>query len=334
MAEQSSLLSNSPLSENGTLEGIVFNIQRFTIHDGPGIRTEIFLKGCTLECLWCSNPESIRSSPEVAFHPARCLGTDICGQCQSVCELVDQGAFVIENGRLAGINHQVCNGCLACAENCPSEALSVYGKPMTVSQVLKLVLADRGYYGDRGGATFSGGEAFVQWRFLQACLKACREAGIHTCVESALNVPGQRILQLAPFIDLMIFDLKTMNERDHRTFTGGSTARIHDNIRLLAKLDMPVVARVPVVPGLNDSLENITATARFIRKELGDSVLQVQLLRYRPLGIEKYQSLGKTCPMTGIRMPDRSEAEARIRQLVEIMRDMDLPAVAGTTTPF
>ena len=174
----------------------------------------------------------------------------------------------------------------------------------------------------------------MQIIFLKECLRACRYHGIHTCVKSALNVPAVHLIQTLPLIDLIIFDLKVMDNENHILMTGKSNRRILENATLIAETNQPMVIRIPIVPGHNDNNENIVATAEFIRKRLGHNVRQVQLLRYRPLGEEKYASLGMEYPMASAPLPPRAESESRIAALAELMTDMGVPAVAGTTTPF
>ncbi|MCP4751082.1 MAG: glycyl-radical enzyme activating protein [Proteobacteria bacterium] len=325
-------MTETPAQET---QGTIFNIQRFTVHDGPGIRTEIFLKGCTLRCKWCSNPEGIRTGREVALRASRCIGVDVCGLCHTVCDRLDRGAIEVHDGAVAGIDRQVCNNCLACADVCPSDALSIYGKRMTVSQVMEVVRADRKYYQQSGGGvTFSGGEAFLQDVFLREVLVVCQAEGIHTCVESALDVPFDNIIETLPYMDLIICDIKQMDAQKHKQHTGRSNARVLANMAALARYETPMVVRIPVVPDYNCDEGNIVETARFIRESLGDCVRQVQLLRYRKLGEEKYDSLGMPYPMAEFKAPERTEAENRIQKLAETMREFGLPAVAGTTTPY
>ncbi len=272
--------------------------------------------------------------PEIGLYPSKCIGVDLCGQCIEACPFTLQNVIERENGRVGRINRQICDNCLKCANACPSGAFSAYGRRMTVSQVLDTVLADREYYQENGGVTFSGGEAFMQIHFLKECLSASQYHGIHTCVESALNIPAMHLIQTLPLIDLIIFDIKVMDTAKHTHLTGRSNRRILENATLIAETNQPMIIRIPVVPGYNDDQENITATARFIRERLGHNVRQVQLLRYRPLGEEKYASLGMEYPMAGMTFPSRAYVEDRIVRLAREMADMGVPAVAGTTTAF
>ncbi len=316
------------------INGTVFNVQRFTIHDGPGIRTEFFLKGCPLRCKWCSNPEGIKPYPEVAVHSKMCIGTDVCKQCNEVCPLSDQPIFLVSDKKVIGINRDICNNCLKCASTCPSDAISVYGQKMSVDEVLEKALDDQEYYQDNGGVTFSGGEALIQHHFLRECIDACKLNGIHTCVESALDVPSEHLMDIASRTDLFIFDLKVMNGVKHKTYTGKSNRRILQNAILLANLKLPMVVRIPIIPNYNDDIENITETATFIKSQLGDCIRQVQLLRYRPLGIEKYESLGMPYPMIDTPKLEQSKYDDRINGLAEKMVALGTPAVAGTTKEF
>ena len=315
------------------LEGIVANIQHFTIHDGPGIRTEVFLKGCPLRCRWCSNPESLNAFPEIGVFPSRCIGIDKCGYCLSACPVCDQGVFLKADDRIVGIDRKICTTCLKCAEACPANALTVWGKRLSVDNVMKEVLLDLDFYEKSGGGvTVSGGEALLQSKFTTAILKQCRNHGIHTCVETALHCDSDILDQVYPFADMVITDLKHMDSEKHREYTGVGNKRIHGNIVKTIEMGKPLIIRIPVVPGHNDDEKNIRATAGFIAKLLPGRVLQVQLLPYRQLGIEKYASLGREYHMPADLQPDRLEWEKKIVSLVSIMETYGIPAVAGANT--
>ena len=312
-------------------EATIFNIQRFTIHDGPGIRTEVFFKGCPLRCKWCSNPESFKIKQEVGVTASRCIGVDKCGYCTKVCSAV-QEALVVEDNQVIAINREACTDCLKCVEACPSNALKVWGQKMTVKDVMKVILLDREFYlKSGGGVSLSGGEVLNQWQFALELLKECKKARLHTCVETAMHCKTEILDQIYPYVDLIITDIKHMNAGKHREFTGVSNELILQNIKKTASMGMSMVIRIPVVPGHNNDEENIRATARFIADELNNRVKQVQLLPYRPLGEEKYKSLGIEYPMGNFNVPERRVWEGNILHLVGIMKEYDVPVVAGTT---
>ncbi|MBQ6603314.1 MAG: glycyl-radical enzyme activating protein [Eubacterium sp.] len=313
--------------------GIIFNIQRYTVHDGPGIRTEFFLKGCTLSCEWCSNPEGLSPRPQVGIYPNRCLGADKCSWCRKVCPV--PGALVTVDGKTGHVDRDRCTGCMACTDTCPAEALKRWGTEMTVSEALDIAMADREFYRKSGGGvTVSGGESLLQYEFVAALYAACRQYGIHTCVESALNVPRENVEAVLSSTDLFITDIKHMDSAVHAARCGAGNERIHENIRYIASSGKPMVIRIPVIRGFNADEENIIKTGEFIRNELGGAVRQLQLLPYRQLGTEKYASLEMLYPMEGYDIPDREEWEQVIRNYAELLQKMGVPAVSGSNTPI
>ncbi len=318
---------------NNHIKGYVFNIQRFTVHDGPGIRTEIFLKGCPLHCKWCSNPESMKTSPQVGVYASRCIGVEKCGECLSSCPLGNGQIFSIHEGKINGINRELCIDCLKCADVCPSNALMVWGKTYTVNEVLDVVLSDVEFYENSGGGvTLSGGDPLVQWKFARAILQTCKMHGIHTCLETELSINRRILDKVLPYADLIITDIKHMDPHKHREFTGVENERILENIIHVVKHGKQTVIRIPVVPDHNNSRENIEATAEFISDKLGNKVAQVQLLPYRQLGVEKYQSLGMSYGMADFQAPERSVWEKNILSLVEVMKSYGVPAVPGSSS--
>ena len=331
-----------PLSpEAAGVQGIVFNIQHFTIHDGPGIRTEVFLKGCPLHCRWCSNPESQSLKPEAAIHADHCIGVDKCGFCLADCPV--DGALIIEknpesdleDSRVTGINRDLCTRCMACADACPANAVSAWGTAVTVDQVMEEILKDRAFYDKSGGgATFSGGEALVQWEFTQNLLKACRKEKIHTCLETALHCPFEILDRVAPFADLIITDIKQMDPAIHKQYTGVDNAAILSNITRAAKTKTPLIIRIPVIPGVNNDAKNMTTSADFI-SSLAHPIVQLQLLPYRPLGLEKYAALGRPYPMARTAQIARlrlAEQKKELEQLVQMFLSRGIPAVLGADT--
>ncbi|MBT8047574.1 MAG: glycyl-radical enzyme activating protein [Xanthomonadales bacterium] len=309
--------------------GTVFNIQRFSVHDGPGIRTVVFIKGCSLRCIWCSNPESMSRREQVGVFPDRCIGVDKCDACLKAAP--DPSVLTVEDGRVTGLKNKNSRDGLACAAVCPTNALKAWGWRTTVAEVMQEVTADREFYEESGGGlTLSGGEALIQSEFAIELLKAARAEGINTCIETALNYPTETLDAALPFIDLAFCDLKHMDPAAHKRFTGVSNKRILRNLRKVVESGIPVVIRIPVVPKHNGTEENLRATARFLADELEGRVNQVQLLPFYKMGVEKYASLGKAYPMNHFNAPPREEWEADIRDFAEMMCSFGVHAVAGT----
>lgn len=318
-------MTQCPDSEHKT--GIVFNIQRFTVHDGPGIRTEVFLKGCTLRCRWCSNPESYDVSRQVGVYPGKCIGVSRCGACIKACPA---GAVITADDKACALNRDLCDDCMRCQFVCPSDALKEWGRRMTVDEVMEVISADRNFYKQSGGGvTVSGGEALLQWQFTEAILGRCRKEGISTCVETALNVKREVLDAVIPNTDLFITDIKHMDSEIHRIHTGSGNEQILSNIKHLALSGKPIILRLPIIPGVNDSPEHIDCVSEFIKSSLQNSVVQVQFLRFRRLGEEKYKSLGIPYRMGDVNI-ERDEFEKHITELVMRMQSFQIPAVAGS----
>ncbi len=319
------MLSNP---ESG-IKGIISNIQHMTVHDGPGVRTEIFFKGCPLRCRWCSNPEGLSPEPEVGVFGHDCIGIDVCGACLKACPT---GALMAGENRIMAIDRQVCKKCLRCASACPNNTLVVYGDRMTVDQVMDEILKDRSIYmRTGGGVTLSGGDCLYQPEFVRQLLEACKKARIHTCVESEVVCATSVLDSILPYTDLFITDIKHMDPYKHRDYTGFSNRQIKKNIEYLALKSTPLIVRLPIIPGCNDDEKNLRETAEFLTQTMRGNLLQIQIIPYRPLGIEKYQALGIDYPMKEQSKTKPGEYLERIRKLAEEFRSYGLPAQAGTT---
>jgi pyruvate formate lyase activating enzyme len=279
-----------------TVSGLVFDIQRFSVHDGPGIRTTVFLKGCSLHCFWCHNPEGLRMTPEVQFLPNRCLG---CGACVAACEHdgqhLDDGVRSFERER--------CVACGACVEACVTEALTLAGKKMTAEAVVAEVMRDRVFYETSGGGvTLSGGEPALQPDFAREILAQCKTQGLHTAIETCGNIPWASLEGLLSVTDLVMMDLKHVDSEKHRAATGAGNERILANARQLALTRKPLIFRTPVVPGVNDTPAEIEAIAAFVRELVslraissngnGPAEISWELLPFHRLAADKYRSLG------------------------------------------
>lgn len=270
------------------IQGWVSDIQRFSLHDGPGIRTIVFLKGCPLNCSWCSNPESKQPEPEVMFHAVKCIR---CGTCVEVCP---KNAITLKASTLV-VNREQCDGCGRCAEECPTGALKMSGELMSIGAVIEEIEKDRGFYRSSGGGlTVSGGEPLSQPRFLQNLLSESKARGIHTAVETSGHAPWEEIESIIPFTDLFLFDLKHIDPGEHTDLSGYDNQLILENLELICKKGAQVIPRMPVIPGINDASENLDATAGVITN-LG--LKEIHLLPYHLYGTGKYTMLGIEYPL-------------------------------------
>ncbi|MDH2999096.1 glycyl-radical enzyme activating protein [Pasteurellaceae bacterium LFhippo2] len=271
-------------------EGVIFNIQRYSLHDGPGIRTIPFFKGCPLRCKWCSNPESQRLQPEIMFQDSNCVH---CGKCAEVCHF---GAISFDRPYI--VDKDRCVGCGACAEVCPTAALVQKGKRVTVWQVIQELQKDESVYRRSGGGiTLSGGEALSQPEFARELLKACKSKGWHTAIETTGLAPKQVIDDIFPFIDLALVDIKAINPHTHKDATGVDNRQILENVIRISYITKTIV-RIPVIMGVNDDVQSIQAIANFTK--LMHNVTEIHLLPYHNYGENKYALLGLIYPMKGL----------------------------------
>ena len=290
-------------------EGIVFNIQKFSVHDGPGIRTIIFLKGCSLACAWCSNPESHRLSRQLAYNANKCLTAAVCKRCQDVCP--HQALSVADDGKMLW-DSSVCDQCLICADVCPTHALNVYGYEITVDDALRRVEEDEAFYNrSGGGVTLSGGEPLFQEEFALALLREARKRRIDTCIETCGNVAWSVLEQAGRYLNSVYYDIKSVDKKAHLKHVGVSNELILDNLVRLKETfpELLVRVRTPVVPGFNNSAEAIGDIVDFIRDMPN---IDYELLAYHRMGSPKYGYLGRPYPLEGVNnLPKKDLDELR-----------------------
>jgi pyruvate formate lyase activating enzyme len=287
------------------MKGFVTNIQRFSIHDGPGIRTTVFMKGCNLRCFWCHNPETLAAEPELQLFLDRCIG---CGECFQRCP---QHAHVLENGDRRFLR-ELCEGCGICAETCYAEGLVLVGDEMTVDEVVDQVLRDKPFYEtSNGGVTLSGGEPLLQPAFSYAILERCRAEGVHTAIETAANFSWERVAAILPVTDLVMMDIKLMDSARHRECTGVPNERILENAHKLGEQPIPLIVRTPIVPGVNDNPDDVAAIAQFAATL--PNLLYYELLPFHPMATSKYTSLDLDYGAKGLKTPPNEQIEALTR---------------------
>ena len=281
-------------------QGMVFNVQKYSVHDGPGIRTIDFLKGCSLSCRWCSNPESQQREPELAFNAGRCLGVSKCGHCIVACPY---GSITLGDDDKLRINRSHCTSChMPCAAACPAQGLLVYGKQRTVDDVLNVVEQDMAFYARSGGGlTLSGGEPLLQGEFAVALLREARARRIKTAVETCGMVSADTIRAAAEHLNYVLFDIKHMDSAEHEAQTGLSNRHILENFRILAEEfpNLPILARTPIIPGFNDSEQAVAAIAEFLKPY---ERVEYEMLPYHRLGTQKYQFLDRPVPMGEVKL--------------------------------
>lgn len=297
------------------MTGMVFNIQRFSIDDGPGIRTTVFLKGCNLHCRWCHNPESISPNEQIQFHPVKCI------KCKACCCVCPSGAISVNGGNVI-YDKGLCLQCKKCIAVCPSNALILQGKEMTIDEVVCEILKDRPFYDTSGGGvTLSGGEPLLQKDFLTGLLRECKRLGLDTAVDTAGNVPWPVIYDVKQYVDLFLYDVKMMDKDKHRLWTGAVNDGILENLKRLAADKARIHIRVPVIPGVNDNFEEMKKMADFLR--MLDGIELVELLPYHGLAESKYDSLGAVYSLKGCKPPDKD----LMKELLDIFLETGLNAL-------
>lgn len=289
-------------------QGLIFDLRKYSILDGPGIRTTVFFKGCLLRCLWCHNPEGQSFTPELMIRPGRCLKE--CSECLSVCE----PAALVKTADIPVLDRNRCTACRICADVCPTQAIEIVGRRVDVSEVISEIEKDRIFFEESGGGvTFSGGEPLSQPDFLDALLSQCRKKDIHTAVDTCGFAPGEVLDKIADKVDLFLYDLKLMDEGKHKEFTGESNEGILENLKRLAEKQKNIVIRLPLIPNINDDEQNLSRIAEFLCSLKGIS--QIGLLPFHRLGMEKYKGLQKRNPSENFASPSAEKLEKIKRDL-------------------
>lgn len=298
--------------------GLILNIQHFCTHDGPGIRTTVFLKGCSLRCKWCSNPESIHLKPELAYKRSQCIGAKACGLCLK--EPCVEGAFYVVEGEddRVHVNWDLASDCgKECADVCPTGALYMFGREMTVDEVLAEVEQDSAFYHESGGGiTLSGGECQLQADFSGALLAEAHRRGIHTAIETAFNVPWANVEKVLPHVDLVLHDHKLTDPERHKNWCGVDNKQILANFKRAYEAfpNTQFIARTPVIPGVNDDEAHIRSVLALIRQY--PNVIDYELLPYHRYGESKYEFLGQIYELKDFNSPT-AESMQRLQSIID-----------------
>ena len=274
--------------------GTIINIQKYSIHDGPGIRTTVFLKGCPLNCWWCHNPESQNPSPEIMFFKEKCTGYGVClKRCPSKAIEFAEGYPVTFNSK--------CTLCGKCSDFCPSNARELVGKDITVKDLMKEIIKDEIFYEEsNGGVTFSGGEPLMHADFLNKVLKVCKDKNIHTTIDTSGYAAFEEFEKIIDNVDLILFDIKHMNNEKHMKYMGVSNVVILENLKKLSKRGSNIYVRIPIIAGINDDDENIDSAIDFLSKL---NIIHVDLLPYHKMGMDKYRRLNMEYKLSGLEKP-------------------------------
>ncbi len=287
--------------------GIIFNIQKFSLNDGPGIRTTVFMKGCPLRCIWCHNPESNAFVREMMYNEPKCVG---CMKCASVCP---EGLHVFEDGKHI-FKRDNCTLCGKCEDICPASVLEIAGKEMSVDEVVTEVMKDKAFYEtSNGGVTLSGGEPMAQFEFSLELMKSFKGNGLHTAMETCGFAKEEHFREIAPYTDLFLYDYKITGGEKHKEHTGVDNELILSNLKLLDSIGKDIILRCPVIPSINDTTEHFRAIAE-IANEL-ENVLEINIEPYHPLGSGKAQSLGREYVLDGLTFPE----EEKVKEWIDLV---------------
>ena len=301
------------------ITGLIFDIKKFAVHDGPGIRTTVFLKGCPLQCWWCHNPEAMSPKPELVRFESKCISCDACFQAcpQQAHQKLADGTRLY--------HQELCTLCGECVEVCYAEALVMEGREVTVEEVMVELRKDIPFYeNSKGGITLSGGEPTLQHEFILALLKQCKAEGLHTTLDTAGQTPWPILKKLLPYVDLFLYDLKQIDNDKHKKYTGVSNRLILENLKKLGASGVPIEIRMPIIPGLNDARAEIEGAAEFLSRVSG--IKRVQMLPYHKLGEAKHTRLGHAYRLADLASPSAD----RMNELAEWVRAFGLKVQVGS----
>lgn len=303
-------------------KGIIFNTQKYSIYDGPGVRTIIFIKGCPLKCKWCSNPEGISKNFDIMYVDERCTK---CGKCVSFCS---KGIHNIKKAHDGIIVHEIdrqikCDGCKLCQSKCPSEAVRIAGEEKTVKEIINIIEQDSLFYiTSGGGVTLSGGEVASQPEFALEILKACKSRGIHTAIETCGQASWEIYKELSKYVDLFLYDLKHIDPDEHKNLVGVNNYKILTNMAKLFSINANIIVRMPMVKGLNDQEWALKGAMKFINKiSEGKNLKGIEILPYHKLGVNKYQQLGKEYSIK----EDLTYSQSELEKIEDFVKEFDLP---------
>lgn len=270
-------------------KGRIFNIQRFSVHDGPGIRDTVFVKGCPLHCAWCSNPESQSCNLELGYNIARCIG---CGACIKTCKEKGGDALHMDREKGIVIDREKCLRCFSCVSSCYAQAMHIYGEDVTVEEVLDRTINSQASWRANGGITVSGGEVMMQPKFTMELLKQCHALGVHTAIETSLFAAWETIEEVVQYCDLVFCDMKFADSDRHRQYTGVPNELIKENLKKMRARfpELEIIVRTPVIPGINDDEENILEIVEFL-KDI--PISDYELLAFHNFGAQKYDQLNR-----------------------------------------
>jgi len=301
------------------MKGSIFDIQRYSVHDGPGIRTLIFLKGCMLRCQWCSNPESQNLNNEIMLMDEECIGIDKCGLCISTCE----HNAIYQKDNKAFIKRELCEGCGNCSVKCPCDAIRSTNRIMSVQEITDYVMKDIDFYNrSGGGVTLSGGEPLFQYEFCLDLLKSLKKKKLHTALETTACYSWEKLKNIIQYADLFLIDIKHMNSSEHEKYTGVGNSLILKNLKKLSKEKAKIEIRIPLIPGINDQLDNLLRTGEFVKNELG--LKKITLLPYHRLGQTKYEQLGKDYMLEAIQPIKLNSHNEYMETRKQVLRNLDL----------